>query len=33
MKLFDSHCHLDDKSYRKDLERVIERAHRAGVVR
>jgi TatD DNase family protein len=33
MKIFDSHCHLDDKSYRKDLERVIERAHQAGVVR
>ena len=33
MKLFDSHCHLDDKAYRKDLERVIDRAHQAGVAR
>ncbi len=33
MKIFDSHCHLDDKAYRKDLDRVIERAHQAGVVR
>ena len=33
MKLFDSHCHLDDKAFRKDLDRVVERAHRAGVAR
>lgn len=33
MKLFDSHCHLDDKAYRKDLGRIIERAHQAGVAR
>ena len=33
MKLFDSHCHLDDKSYARDLEKVIERAHSAGVKR
>ncbi|MBW1867287.1 MAG: TatD family hydrolase [Deltaproteobacteria bacterium] len=26
MKLFDSHCHLDDKSYSKDLPEVINRA-------
>lgn len=26
MKLFDSHCHLDDKSYNSDLNQVIERA-------
>jgi TatD DNase family protein len=31
MKLFDSHCHLDDKAYVKDIARVIERAHRNGV--
>lgn len=31
MKLFDSHCHLDDRSYRKDLETVIVRAREAGV--
>jgi TatD DNase family protein len=33
MKIFDSHCHLDDKSYRKDLVRVIERARQAGIAR
>ena len=33
MKLFDSHCHLDDKAYRKDLVRVIARAGQAGVDR
>jgi len=31
MKLFDSHCHLDDRSYRNDLENVIQRANQAGV--
>lgn len=33
MKLFDSHCHLDDKTYASDLDSVIERAHSAGVAR
>ena len=33
MKIFDSHCHLDDKAYRKDIGRVIERAHQNGVTR
>ena len=33
MKIFDSHCHLDDKAYRKDIDQVIERAHRSGVKR
>jgi TatD DNase family protein len=33
MKIFDSHCHLDDKAYRKDIDRVIERAHQNGVAR
>jgi TatD DNase family protein len=33
MKIFDSHCHLDDKAYRKDIARVIERAHQTGVTR
>ena len=33
MKIFDSHCHLDDKAYRKDLVQVIDRARQAGVVR
>ena len=33
MKIFDSHCHLDDKSYAKELDAVIERARNAGVTR
>ena len=33
MKIFDSHCHLDDKSFRKDLDSVIKRANGAGVTR
>lgn len=33
MKIFDSHCHLDDKSFAKDLDAVIERARIAGVSR
>ena len=33
MKIFDSHCHLDDKAYRKDIARVIERAHQNAVMR
>jgi TatD DNase family protein len=33
MEIFDSHCHLDDKAYRKDITRVIERAHQNGVIR
>ena len=31
MKLFDSHCHLDDRSYHKDLEAVIHRAKQSGI--
>lgn len=31
MKIFDSHCHLDDKSYDKDLDGVIDQAHKADV--
>jgi len=31
MKLFDSHCHLNDKSYAKDMEQVMLRAHASGV--
>ncbi|MCP4745436.1 MAG: TatD family hydrolase [Desulfobacteraceae bacterium] len=31
MKLFDSHCHLDDRSYGKDLDQVIQRARQADV--
>ena len=33
MKLFDSHCHLDDRSYLKDFNSVISRAETAGVQR
>ena len=33
MKIFDSHCHLDDKSFAKDLDAVIERARSAGIAR
>jgi TatD DNase family protein len=33
MKIFDSHCHLDDETYRKDIAEVIERAHQNGVTR
>lgn len=31
MKLFDSHCHLDDRAFDKDRDVVIERARQAGV--
>ena len=31
MKLFDSHCHLDDKQYNRDVKRVLKRAAAAGV--
>ena len=31
MKLFDSHCHLDDRSYQIDLEAVIQRAGQKGI--
>ena len=33
MQIFDSHCHLDDKSYNRDLEKTLDRAHSAGVDR
>ena len=33
MYIFDSHCHLDDKSYSRDLDAVLERARKAGVMR
>ena len=33
MRLFDSHCHLDDKRYRPDLQEVLNRAREAGVER
>jgi TatD DNase family protein len=31
VKLFDSHCHLDDRAYAKDLDKVLARAAEAGV--
>lgn len=31
MKLFDSHCHLDDRSFDDDMGAVIHRAEKAGV--
>jgi TatD DNase family protein len=31
IKLFDSHCHLDDRSFVKDLDEVIMQAKQAGV--
>jgi len=31
MKLFDSHCHLDDRAFDKDLDDVVRRMHAAGV--
>jgi len=31
MRLFDSHCHLEDRAFDKDLDEVIHRMHAAGV--
>ena len=31
MRLFDSHCHLDDRSFEEDMEDVIHRAQAIGV--
>ena len=31
MKIFDSHCHLDDNRFNADLDDVIDRAHKAQV--
>ncbi len=33
MQIFDSHCHLDDKTYARDLEKVLHRARSTGVTR
>jgi TatD DNase family protein len=33
MNIFDSHCHLDDRTYARDFEKTLERAHSAGVTR
>lgn len=32
MQLFDSHCHLDDEGYRRDMAAVMARAREAGVM-
>jgi len=32
MRVFDSHCHLDDKTYQSDREAVLERARKVGVM-
>ncbi len=31
MKIFDSHCHLNDKAYAKDTDQVIKRANAASI--
>jgi len=31
MKLFDSHCHIDDNSFKQDIDGVLNRAKKAGV--
>ena len=31
MKLFDSHCHLDDRAFDGDIDAVIQRMKAAGV--
>jgi len=33
MRIFDSHCHLDDDAYRQDIDAVLQRAADAGVLR
>jgi len=33
MKLFDSHCHLDDRAFDHDIDPVLKRAAEAGVTR
>ena len=33
MRLFDTHCHLNDAAYQADLAAVLKRARAAGVVR
>ncbi len=33
MRIFDSHCHLDDRSYDKDRQQVLQRALQAGVAK
>jgi Tat protein secretion system quality control protein TatD with DNase activity len=31
IRLFDSHCHLDDRAFDKDLNDIIHRIHDVGV--
>jgi TatD DNase family protein len=31
MRLFDSHCHLDDRAFDNDLDDIVQRMHEAGV--
>ena len=31
MRLFDSHCHIDDPCFEDDFSSMLERAHDAGV--
>jgi len=33
MKLFDSHCHLDDRAFDHDIDQILNRAADAGVTR
>jgi TatD DNase family protein len=33
MNLFDSHCHLDDRSFRNNLKRIVQRANQNGIDR
>ncbi len=33
MKIFDSHCHLDDRSFEPDFQKVMKRAEEAGILR
>jgi len=33
MRFFDSHCHLDDRAFAHDIEKVLARAAEAGVIR
>ncbi len=33
IQVFDSHCHLDDRSYDRDRQQVLQRARQAGVTK
>lgn len=32
MQIFDSHCHLNDRAYKKDMDTIVARARKADVV-